>query len=165
VEPEKENTQPTSEATDILQGVGHKNPTIHVLDSLMGQGKSTALIEMIRLECQITVGVNEVAPAGGSTMPVTRWLVIVPTLAEADRYKAALDSFGSPFELPNDTIHGRKTLHLLQLVKEGRNIVATHALFNKLSRQVYEAIEALDYTLYQDSLIRTHGPNCEGRWT
>jgi hypothetical protein len=24
---------------------------------------------------------------------------------------------------------------------------------------------ASDDVLYQDSLIRTHGPNCEGRWT
>jgi hypothetical protein len=147
VEPENQNIQ----TADILQGVGRKNPTINVLDSLMGQGKSTALIEMIRLDCQITVGLNEVAPPGGSSVPTTRWLVIVPTLAEADRYKAALDSFGSPFELPNDTVHGRKTLHLLQLVKEGRNIVATHALFNKLSRQVYEASHLHGSLLQGDS--------------
>ena len=36
------------ETTEILNGVGHKNPTIHVLDSLMGMGKSTALINMIK---------------------------------------------------------------------------------------------------------------------
>ena len=38
------------ETTEILNGVGHKNPTIHVLDSLMGMGKSTALINMIKAE-------------------------------------------------------------------------------------------------------------------
>ena len=88
----------------------------------MGQGKSTALIEMIKLECQINVSVREVTSPNVAPMPLRRWLVIVPTLAEADRYKAALDTFGAPFELPNDTIHGRNTLHLLKLVEEGQDV-------------------------------------------
>jgi hypothetical protein len=89
----------------------------------MGQGKSTALIEMIKADSQFNVSVNEAAIPGVEPMPTRRWLVIVPALNEADRYKEALDIFGSPFELPNDTIHGRKTLHLLQLVQEGRNVI------------------------------------------
>jgi hypothetical protein len=143
MEPEKENTQ-AAPATEILTGVGCKNPTIHVLDSLMGMGKSTALINMIRVESIASI-IDQQAK-----VPTKRWLVIVPTLAEVDRYVDALSTFGAPFEMPNDTFHNRKMLHLLRMVEEGRNIVATHALFNQLSRQVYKAIEALDYTLVID---------------
>jgi hypothetical protein len=148
VEPENQN----SEAIDALQGVGRKNPTIHVLDSLMGMGKSTALINMIKEDAMASVIFQE---AG---VPSKRWLVIVPTLSEVDRYVDALSTFGAPFEMPNDTFHNRKHLHLLQMVKDGQNIVATHALFNQLSRQVYEAIEALDYTLVIDEEIEVVRP-------
>jgi hypothetical protein len=151
MEPEKENIQ-AEQATEILTGVGRKNPTIHVLDSLMGMGKSTALINMIRQEAMAAVHYQE---AG---MPIRRWLVIVPTLSEVDRYVAALSTFGAPFEMPNDTFHGRKMLHLLRMVEEGRNIVATHALFNQLSRAVYKAVEALDYTLVIDEEIEVVRP-------
>jgi hypothetical protein len=138
--------------TEILTGVGRKNPTIHVLDSLMGMGKSTALINMIKAESRAATVYKE---AG---MPTRKWLVIVPTLAEVDRYVAALSTFGAPFEMPNDAFHNRKHLHLLRMVEEGCNIVATHALFNQLSRQVYKAIEALDYTLVIDEEIEVVRP-------
>ena len=138
--------------TEILTGVGRKNPTIHVLDSLMGMGKSTALINMIRVESIASIIDHQ------AKVPTKRWLVIVPTLAEVDRYVDALSTFGAPFEMPNDTFHGRKMLHLLRMVEEGRNIVATHALFNQLSKQVYKAIEALDYTLVIDEEIEVVRP-------
>jgi hypothetical protein len=143
---------PDNQNTEILTGVGSKNPTIHVLDSLMGMGKSTALINMIKQEAMAAVHYKE---AG---MPIRRWLVIVPTLSEVDRYVGALSTFGAPFEMPNDTFHNRKHLHLLRMVEEGQNIVATHALFNQLSRQVYKAIEALDYTLVIDEEIEVVRP-------
>jgi hypothetical protein len=151
MEPEKENTQ-AAPATQILTGIGTKNPTIHVLDSLMGMGKSTALINMIKTESIASIIDHQ------AKVPTKRWLVIVPTLAEVDRYVDALSTFGAPFEMPNDTFHGRKMLHLLRMVEEGRNIVATHALFNQLSRQVYKAIEALDYTLVSDEEIEVVRP-------
>jgi hypothetical protein len=155
VDPETQNTPHAS----VFDGVGMKNPTVHVLDSLMGMGKSTALINMIRRETlSATVERNSGLPAGCPAIPERRWLVIVPTLSEVDRYVDALSTFGSPFEMPNDTIHGRKMLHLLRMVEEGRNIVATHALFNQLSRQVYKAIEALDYTLVIDEEIEVVRP-------
>jgi hypothetical protein len=145
MEPEKENSE-------ILTGVGRKNPTIHVLDSLMGMGKSTALINMIKEDAMASVLFQE------AKVPTRKWLVIVPTLSEVDRYVDALSTFGAPFEMPNDTFHGRKMLHLLRMVEEGRNIVATHALFNQLSRAVYKAIEALDYTLVIDEEIEVVRP-------
>jgi hypothetical protein len=151
MEPEKENTQ-AAPAKEILTGVGRKNPTIHVLDSLMGMGKSTALINMIKEDAMASVLYQE------AKVPTRKWLVIVPTLAEVDRYVDALSAFGAPFEMPNDTFHGRKMLHLLRMVEEGRNIVATHALFNQLSRAVYKAIEALDYTLVIDEEIEVVRP-------
>jgi hypothetical protein len=145
---------PTLACSSPLASVGTKNPTIHVLDSLMGMGKSTALINMIKADTIATAKERE----GGPTLPERRWLVIVPTLSEVARYQAALSAFGALFEMPNDTFHGYKMLHLQRLVEEGRNIVATHALFNQLSRRVYEAIEALDYTLVIDEEIEVVRP-------
>jgi hypothetical protein len=152
MEPETQNTPGNSDVTHPLTGIGTKNPTIHVLDSLMGMGKSTALINMIKTESIASIIDHQ------AKVPTKRWLVIVPTLAEVDRYVDALSTFGAPFEMPNDTFHGRKMLHLLRMVEEGRNIVATHALFNQLSRQVYKAIEALDYTLVSDEEIEVVRP-------
>jgi hypothetical protein len=155
MEPEMQNTPETGVSDSepcVFDGVGTKNPTIHVLDSLMGMGKSTALINMIKADSIASIVERE---AG---VPTRRWLVIVPTLNEVDRYAAALSSFGAPFEMPNDTIHGRKMLHLLRMVEEGRNIVATHELFKQLSRAVYAALEALNYTLVVDEEIEVVRP-------
>src|SRR6476659_6656403 len=44
------------------------------------------------------------------------------------------------------------------MVEEGRNIVATNALFNQLSRQVYKALEAFDYTRVIDEEIEVVRP-------
>ena len=53
-----------------LPGIGTKNPTIHVLDSLMGMGKSTALINMIKADTIATAKERE----GGPMLPEQRWL-------------------------------------------------------------------------------------------
>jgi hypothetical protein len=45
MEPENQNT-----SDNVFGGIGTKNPAVHVLDSLMGMGKSTALIEMIKAD-------------------------------------------------------------------------------------------------------------------
>jgi hypothetical protein len=153
MEPENPNI-----SDNVFCGIGIKNPTVHVLDSLMGMGKSTALIEMIKADVTASVLVSEHQDPSVAPMPRRRWLVIAPTLAEVERYQAALNTFGDPFEMPNDAFHGYKHLHLQKLVEEGRNIVATHALFNQLSRDVYRAIEALDYTLVIDEEIEVVKP-------
>ena len=177
MEPETQHTQ----ATDILQGVGHKNPTIHVLDALMGMGKSTAIIEMIRAEIRADLeigsdtpfsdirgkpseGTDNIARLDTSPTPPwgfarRRWLIIVPTLDEARRYRDQCSIFGDAFECPDGDRYSTKTLHLQNLVEDGRNIVATHALFKQLSRQVYEAIEVQEYTLVIDEEIEVVRPH------
>jgi hypothetical protein len=97
-------------------------------------------------------------PTASWELPRRRWLVIVPTLAEVARYKDALSVFGDEFEGPDADRYWTKALHLQRLVEDGRNVVATHELFKQLSREVYEAIEAQDYTLVIDEEIEVVRP-------
>jgi hypothetical protein len=165
---------------NTLAGIGSKNPTIHVLDALMGMGKSTAIIEMIRTEIRADLTIHgtslsniktkpsehtektgglDTVPTGSWGFARRRWLIIVPTLDECRRYRDQCSVFGDSFECPDGDRYSTKTLHLQNLVEDGRNIVATHALFKQLSRDVYKAIEAQNYTLVIDEEIEVVRPH------
>jgi hypothetical protein len=114
--------------------IGLKDPTIQVLDCLMGQGKTTWLLDHISAAVVTDQALD-------LTNLSQRWLVIVPTLKEVDRYVKRFEALGALFYFPNTEVDGRKTWHLQTLVNQGRNIVATHSLFKHLTSSVYRAIE------------------------
>lgn len=80
-----------------------------------------------------------------------KFIYITPYLKEIDRIKANCPSRGfvTP-ETKNKT--GSKMTSLLKLLEEGKNIIATHALFRNLDERSIEAIKVNNYILIMDEV-------------
>lgn len=119
------------------------NPTIEVLSSVMGSGKTSHLIERIKR----------------AEHPV---IYIAPYLEEAHRVADACAGYVD-FHEPSDTKTGvpfadyagdaSKTKHLRKLLQAGQSVTATHALFHHLRRDMLSAIQMHGYTLVMDEVI------------
>lgn len=107
---------------------------IHVVDEMMGAGKTSAAISMI----------NE-AP------PETRFIYITPFLDEVERIKASCADrhFYSP---EKQSPHGAKIQDLKALLFKKENIVTTHALFHLFDDEVIDVCRAYDYVLIMDEV-------------
>ncbi len=121
---------------------------ITVLDSIMGSGKTTYVINMIN--AQHTKGLTE--SFANPEHEVTKFLVVVPLLSEVDRFIHSCPDLR--FKNPQP-IHGKKLYHLDKLVEEGENIVTTHALFRLLDRSIYEKLKEQGYVLIIDEVLDT----------
>jgi hypothetical protein len=67
--------------------------------------------------------------------PPYKWLYITPLLSEVDRIKEACRNLHiqDPVRELAEQANGPKYPHLLELIRHGRNIVSTHALFSYLN--------------------------------
>ena len=105
---------------------------INVVDAGCGVGKTTALINLINNDTS-----NQ------------KYIFITPFLSEVERIKKSCPDkkFVSP-----DENNKTKLEHFSRLINEGRNIVATHALFKKIDSDRV-SIEALhNYVLVMDEV-------------
>ena len=117
-----------------------------VIDSIMGSGKTTWMIDHINETHR-----NELADSFDTgILKPTRYLVITPNLTEVDRISAACPSLG--FKNPQP-INGRKYWGLEHLVRSGENVCATHALFKLLNRDIYDELKQQGYTLVIDEAL------------
>jgi hypothetical protein len=104
---------------------------ITVIDSIMGSGKTTKLINMI----------NEADED-------QRFLVVTPLLTEVDRFQKEVTK--TELFAPNVEKFGTKYTHLLELIRENKNIVTTHALFGAANAKLYSLLQESNYTLILD---------------
>ena len=91
-------------------------PLINVVDAMMGQGKSTWLINTIN-NCMSSI-FDDITPP--------RIIIVTPYLEEVKRFKqeCPMADFVSP------VAHGQsKTDNLHELLEAGANIVTTHSLW------------------------------------
>lgn len=109
---------------------------VEVLDAMCGTGKTYNLFKFI------------------SSNPQERYLYVTPMLTEVGTRPAEeLAKFGDTgvvFHEP--TLEGFKTKgdHLLDLLKEGKNAVCTHTLFQQIDKVGRELIEKYGYTIIID---------------
>lgn len=108
---------------------------IKVIDSPCGFGKSSYAIQYIN-----SLDIGE------------RVIYITPFLSEVERIKneCRAKSFYTPSVRRGE---GSKMRDLLQLVREGRNIASTHALFTNISDELIELIRANNYILILDEVM------------
>lgn len=108
---------------------------IHVIDALCGSGKSTSMINTIK------------------TMPKEKWLYITPFLREVEnRIPNALPELD--FHTPKVDINNpNKIESVRKLIKSGKNIVSTHALFKMFDDDIIESILEQDYLLVIDESV------------
>jgi hypothetical protein len=119
---------------------------ITVLDSIMGSGKSTYVINMLNDAwlADMAKGFNDPDHKN------RKFLVVVPLLDEVDRFKSACPDLR--FKDPQP-VHARKLYHLDLLIEAGENIVTTHALFKMLTRDIYKKLLEQGYTLVIDEVL------------
>ncbi len=120
--------------------------TITVLDSIMGSGKTTYVINMINTQYAKDLAESFANP----DHEPTKFLVVVPLLSEVDRFTHSCPDLR--FKNPQ-TVHGKKYYHLQQLVEQGENIVTTHALFRMLDRSLYQTLKGKGYVLLIDEAL------------
>lgn len=104
---------------------------IKVLDSPMGYGKTTKLIDMM----------NE--------HPNESYIFITPFLSEVQRIKENCSELN--FKEPRTT-KGSKLNGLKRLINNGDNIVSTHSLFNRADKELIELLEESGYVLILDEV-------------
>jgi hypothetical protein len=119
--------------------------TITVIDSIMGSGKTTWMIDHINR----TYHSNMTDQFNG--LPGDRrFLYVAPLLSEVDRIIDACPDLR--FKDPQP-VEGRKYYHLRSLIEKGENVCTTHALFRILDGEVYKLLKAQNYTLIIDEVI------------
>lgn len=98
----------------------------HVVDSIMGSGKTTATFNYIREHRD------------------KRFMYVTPYLNEVERGLHELNDFREPERF------GSKLTGIKHLLKHKKNIVTTHSLFSRLDARSVELIRAGGYTLVMD---------------
>jgi hypothetical protein len=121
---------------------------ITAIDSLMGLGKTTYILEQLRQFTNPFTGRKRV-------------IVLVPLRSEIERYQLSLPAFA--FKEPSERDpkrlrkigHGKKFYDLIRLVEAGENIISTHALFYKMDRELYAKLRKAGYELIIDEVLET----------
>lgn len=109
--------------------------TVKVIDSVMGAGKTTYAINMIE-----------------QASPLDRFIFITPFLDECDRIINTVES--RHFITPSTKISGgSKLTHLKKLIEEGKDIVATHALFEMADAELFDLLQQNGYRLILDEVM------------
>ena len=104
---------------------------VFIVDKPMGSGKTCSAINYI----------NE---SKGQ-----RFLVITPYNSEVARYQneCPKKKFVEPYKKRGKKLNGIK-----ELIRQGRNIVSTHALFQRFDEEIVELCSVLNYTLIMDEV-------------
>lgn len=105
---------------------------INVIDSIMGSGKTSAMINAIKRSSN-----------------KCKFMFITPYLTEVERVKEQCKdkNFKSP-----KAIDGSKTNGIKRLLINGDNIVSTHALFHQFDEEIFELIKVKEYILILDEV-------------
>lgn len=116
------------------------NAKINIVDGVMGVGKSSQMI------------------AGLNAAPNTKYIVLTPTIAEVTRYKEGMsDQFNgnrSDIVALDTSESETKTERFLDAIKDGKSVIATHALFSLLSGSDLAVISNIsEYNLVIDETI------------
>jgi hypothetical protein len=107
---------------------------IEVLDAVMGSGKTTGIIKWM------------------TDNPQDKYLYVSPMLSEVEeRIPSACESL--EFTYPNTEEFHSKSAHLLALLKYGKNVSFTHALFSDMTKEHLYWIKKHQYTLVVDEEI------------
>jgi hypothetical protein len=106
---------------------------IHVVDSIMGAGKTSWAIQMM----------NE--------RPAEKFLYVTPYLNECDRIVKACGS--DRFCEPHDKAGKTKLDSLKASIAEGRSVATTHELFKSIDLEVLGYVEDHGYILILDEVI------------
>lgn len=107
-----------------------------VVDSMPGKGKTSWAIQNIVLDSR-----------------GERFLYVTPYLDEVDRVIEQCKKYGVEVYVPDAKRgNGSKAEHLKRLMSEGKSVVTTHALFDRIDEECLDIIKGKNYTLYLDEV-------------
>lgn len=109
---------------------------IHIVDSIMGSGKTSAAINYI----------NE--------HPEKKYLFITPFINETLRIQKSCPA--ADFWVPSNLMKSngfRKIEHFRELVRDGKSVALTHALFREVEDEIAEMIINGGYVVFIDEVI------------
>jgi len=108
---------------------------VTVIDSIMGAGKTTYAIDKIN-----------------NASPLERFIYITPFLAEVERVIKSVEN--RDFVQPTTQVEGgSKLTSLKRLIEDGKDIVATHSLFEMADDELRELLRKNNYTLILDEVM------------
>ena len=119
---------------------------ITIIDSIMGSGKTSLMIDYINNTYRDYLGQCD----DDLSILAPRFLYVTPLLSEVDRINEACP--GLNFRDPQP-VEGKKLYHLSSLIEQGANICTTHALFQNLTKDICEKLSAQNYTLVIDEAL------------
>lgn len=105
---------------------------IYIIDSIMGSGKSTWIISQVNAN------------------PSRQYLIVVPLLSEVERYLSEISGI-HPVEPKNKG--ASKLEDLKKLISEGKTIVTTHQLLQKVDTECMELLKKQNYTFIIDEAL------------
>lgn len=110
---------------------------IYIVDEIMGRGKTSAAINYIN-----------------HSSDDEHFLVITPYKDEITRYigECKEKRFVQPRYTDNDRKYYSKLDSIKEQIRSGKNIVSTHALFQKFDNEVIDLCKELNYTLIMDEV-------------
>ena len=113
---------------------------VTVVDAPCGKGKTTWAIDY--MNCTHTASKGQ-----------TKFLFITPYLDEVARIEASCADLEFIQPTTEGRQHATKSLHLKELIADGRNIVSTHALFGLIDSETIELLEGSGYSLILDEVM------------
>lgn len=105
---------------------------VHVVDMIMGSGKSSAAINFMNQN------------------KFRRYLYITPFLSEVERIKESCPDLN--FVEPGVDVRRSKLCDIKFLLSKGLNIVSTHALFHMFTKEIIDICRSKGYTLIMDEV-------------
>lgn len=119
---------------------------ITVIDSVMGSGKTTYMINDMN-QCRN----NAVAQSfDDMDHEVPKFIYVAPLLDEVDRITNECPNLN--FRDPQP-VESRKLYHLESLIGQGANICTTHALFRQITKDMCAQVRGQGYTLVIDEAL------------
>jgi hypothetical protein len=113
----------------MRQNVTQRQFNVTVVDSIMGQGKTTFAINYMKAH------------------PDRNFLYITPYLTEVKRIKENLPHFVEP-----KAMGGSKLNHIKELILYGNSIASTHSLLGRFDLETQSNLKTLEYTLILDEV-------------
>lgn len=129
----------TSTSSNIDKVIKADNNTVEVLDSIMGGGKTTGILQWIE------------------NNPNEKYIYVSPLLSEVQEGGRIHEHLSRvTFEVPSN-FEGSKSTNFLELLKEGSNIACTHSLYLLMKDEHFEAMENNEYIVIIDEEINVVG--------
>ncbi len=145
----------------------NQSKKITIIDAIMGTGKTTYIIENIinrqqeqikQAEEYFELGWYSEFDKQKAINSLDKFICVLPTLKECNRYKEAIYTNIEVFEPDAEKGKGSKLENFKELIKRNKNIATTHALIQLIDEECIEYLRASNYILIIDEELNVVEP-------